>query len=73
MKADCTYDSTSGKISGTVKFVANNVLVAEVALSSALSGISNTNLPVLNLVLSCAFGTGNAGNTIVVQDFCIAF
>lgn len=70
------YDSVSGKLNGTVKWIVNNSLVAEAAVSNVVSGISNTNtsgLPILNFVLSATFGTANAGNQINVQDFCVSF
>jgi hypothetical protein len=72
-KATLIYDSISGKMSGTIKFLVNNVLVAETAISNIITGISNANNPVASFVLSVTFGTANAGNIIVVQDFAVNF
>lgn len=63
------YDSLSGKMTGTIQFMVNNVLVAEAALSNIVTGISNTTFNgVVNFVLSFTFGT--AGTQVVtVHDF----
>jgi hypothetical protein len=63
------FDSVSGKMQGKIQFVVNNVVVAAVAVSNVITGVSNTNNPVANFVLSVAFGTATAPNTIVVKDF----
>jgi hypothetical protein len=67
------YDSISGKFTGSVKFFVNNTIVAEVAISNVITGVSNSNSPVLSFVMTCTFGTANAANTIIVQDFPINF
>lgn len=72
-RATCVYDSNSGKLNGTIKFISNNQLVAEVVLSNVVSGLNNANNPVANFVISVQFGTGNAANQITVQDFAVAF
>lgn len=72
-KATLIFDSVSGKLQGTIKFVVNNSLVAEVAVSNVVTGLSNTANPVASFVLSVTFGTANAANTISVKDFCVAF
>jgi hypothetical protein len=69
MSAKLQYDSVSGLLAGTIEFVANNVIVARVAISNVITGVNNTNNPVASFVLSAAFGTATAPNTIVVKDF----
>ena len=77
MHIEAVYDSVSGKLTGFFNGSVNNVLVANTALSSVLSAITNVGAgqgaPVLNFVLSVAFGTGNAANTINVQEFAVNF
>ena len=73
LKASLIYDSVSGTMNGTIKFVVHNVAVAETAISTIVTGINNVNIPVLNFVLSVIFGTANASNAINVQDFCVSF
>lgn len=72
-KATLLYDSISGKLTGTIKFLINNTLVAEAAISNVITGISNAANPVANFVLSVTFGTANAANSITVQDFSVNF
>lgn len=67
------FDSTSGKLTGTIEFNVNNTIVAKVAISNVLTGISNENNPVLQFCMSVTFGTANAGNTIIVDDLPINF
>ena len=73
LKATLIFDSVSGKLQGTIKFMVNNSLVAEAAVSNVVTGLSNTANPVTSFVLSVTFGTANANNTISVKDFCVAF
>ena len=71
-KAKLIYDSVSGKLQGTVKFMVNNTLVAETAVSNVVTGISNVNATgvVTSFVLSVTFGT--AGTQVIsVNDFAI--
>lgn len=76
LKALCSYDSVSGKLQGTIKFIINNTLVAEAALSNVITGLTNAGpgagAPVANFVLSVTFGSAGT-NVINVQDFCISF
>jgi len=46
------YDSVSGKLHGWYKFLINNNLVAEAALSNVVTGLSNTANPVATFVVS---------------------
>jgi hypothetical protein len=46
------YDSVSGKVGGFFKFLINNTLVAEGALSNVVTAVSNTGNPVLTFCLS---------------------
>ena len=72
MRATLIYDSVSGKLQGSVKFMINNTLVAEAAVSNVVTGVNNNNLPVLNFLLSCTFGT--AGTQVVtLQSFDVNF
>lgn len=73
LRATMIYDSVSGKLIGGYEFCVNNavVLVATSGLAAVITGVNNANNPVLNFVLSVAFGTGNAGNTINVKEFAI--
>lgn len=77
LKAKLIFDSTSGKLTGTVQVVLNNViLLAEAVLANVPTGLSNTNstgAAVINFLLSITFGTGNAANQISVQEFAINF
>jgi len=76
MICDCIYDSVSGKLNGTSKWIANGTLVAEAAFATVITGLASSGAgqgaPIFNLVLSCAFATGNAANQINVQEFCVA-
>lgn len=67
------FDSYSGKLTGTAKFVANNVLVAEVAISTVLTGLTNRTNPVANFLLSATFGTASATSQITVTEFAINY
>ena len=73
LKATLIYDSISGKMSGTIKFLINNVLVAETAISNVITGINNANNPVANFLASITFGTANAANSWTIQDFAVNF
>jgi hypothetical protein len=76
MSAQVVFDSVSGKLQGTISFVANNVIVATVALSNVVTGVNNSNAlgtAILNFVLSVTFGTANAGNQFNVKEFAINF
>lgn len=74
LRATLVYDSVSGKLQGSIKFMVNNTLVAETAISNVPTGLNNnTGNPVASFVLSVTFGTANAANQINVQDFCTAF
>lgn len=73
VKARLQYDSVSGKMNGTISFMVNNTLVAEVAVSNVVTGLNNagagtTGAPVVSFVLSATFGTGGT-QVISVKDF----
>jgi hypothetical protein len=66
------YDSVSGKLTGQVGGMINNVIDPEIAVSNVLTGISNLANPVLNLslsVTSSGAGAGAAATTINIQKF----
>lgn len=67
------YDSVSGLLDGLQDSFGNGAILAPLALAGSpplLSAISNSNNPVLSFVVSVTFGTGNAANKIVIQEFC---
>jgi len=73
LRARLVYDSVSGLLDGLQDSVGNGAKLAPLALAGSpplLSAISNTNDPVLSFLLSVTFGTGNAANKIVIQEFC---
>ena len=65
------FDSTSGLLTGSVKWLIDNQLVAETVFTNVPTGVSNANNPVANFVLSATFGTANAVNAVTVQQFTI--
>jgi hypothetical protein len=73
IQADLIFDSVSGKLTGKVEFFINNTLVAAVAVSNVIAGVSSANNPVASFGLSFTCSAGFATNKIVVQDHCIAF
>jgi hypothetical protein len=76
LSANMIFDSISGKLQGTIKFVANNVIVAEVAVSNVVTGVNNVStlgVAIMNFVISVTFGTANAGNQFNVKEFAINF
>jgi len=73
IKAELQYDSVSGLLTGKIEFFVNNVIVAAVAITNVISSVNNANNPVLSFVLSVAFGTATAPNTINVQEFAVNF
>lgn len=60
--AHLVYDSVSGKLQGSIRFVVNNTLVAEAAVSTVVTGINNANNPVASFLLSVT-SSGAAGGT----------
>lgn len=52
VQAKMIFDSVSGKLCGVIKFVVNNTIVAEVHLSNVVTGISNSNDPVVQFCVS---------------------
>lgn len=71
IKAELIFDSVSGKLTGTVKFLINNSLVAEAAVSNVVTGVSNAANPVLAFGLSITSSAATAllPATINVQKF----
>lgn len=62
------YDSNSGKLTGTVEFLINNVLVAAAVVTNVVTGINNVNNPVASFCFSVTYGT--AGTQVInVKDF----
>jgi hypothetical protein len=70
LKANLIFDTTSGKLTGSIKFSINNVFVAETALSAIVTGIANSSSgqPVLNFVLSVTFASAGT-QVITVNQF----
>jgi hypothetical protein len=63
------YSAATGKLTGVVIFLVNNVFVGSVAVSNVITGITATNTtgqPILNFGLSITFGTANATNSIFI-------
>ena len=71
VKAELIYDSVSGKLTGEVKFFINNSLVAAAAVTNVVTGVSNSNNPVLAFALSITSSGDDATHlsTINVQKF----
>jgi hypothetical protein len=69
--ANLIYDSVSGKLQGSIKFWVNNTLVAEVAISNVITGLSNANNPVASFLLSftSSAAAGGSASLINVQKF----
>lgn len=65
------YDSTSGNMQGTCKFLIDNQVVAESAWAATIGSVLGSNTPVCNFVLSATFGAANAANTFNVAAFSI--
>lgn len=66
------FDSVNGVLMGTAKFFANNVLVAEVAISNKPTGVKNVNNPVISFGLSVTFSIAGT-QVFTVQDFGVNF
>jgi len=60
--AHLIYDSVSGKLTGKIEFFVNGTIVAAVAVSNTLTGISNSSNPVASFLLSFT-SSGAAGGT----------
>jgi hypothetical protein len=76
MVARAVFDSVTGKLSGVVKWLVNNVIVAEAAFTSIITGINNA--PALgtaaaSFLLTGTFSVANAGSGLVVQEFAVNF
>jgi hypothetical protein len=71
--AKLIFDSVSGKLGGTVDFLINNTVVASVAISNVVTGISDTANPVASFCISFTFSAANASNLVNVQEFAINF
>jgi hypothetical protein len=67
------YDSVSGKLGGTVAFLINNTVVAEVAISNVVTGITNTANPILSFAVSFTFSVANAANLVTVTALDVNF
>lgn len=73
LSGDLIFDSVSGKLTGTIQFFVNGTLVASVAVSNTITGISYNNNPVASFGLSFTCSAGFAANKINVAEHCIAF
>jgi hypothetical protein len=71
MRLYVIYDSVSGKLQGSFEGMINNVLVAKTALSNVVTGIKDTNNPVLSFVVSFTSSAATAllPATITVKNF----
>lgn len=65
---DAIYDSVSGKLTGAISAIVNNTLVAKAAFSAVVTGISNTNDPVLTLSLAATLSVANAGSYVQINQ-----
>lgn len=74
--ARLVFDSVSGKLQGTIKFMVNNTLVAEVAVANVVTGLNNAGgvngAPVANFVLTVTFASAGT-QTINVAEFAINY
>jgi hypothetical protein len=68
--AKLIYDSVSGKLDGKIEFFVNHVLVAAVAVSNTITGVSNTNDPVAQfcVTLTSSGADGTHLTTINTQN-----
>jgi hypothetical protein len=67
----CVYDSVSGKMGGYFEGFINNSLIARAALSNVITGIKDTNNPVVGFLIS---GTSSGADgthltTVVIKNF----
>lgn len=69
--AKLIWDSTTGELTGTVKFFINGTLVAEAAVTNVVTGVSDANNPVLTFCASVIFSVANAANQILISDFSV--
>jgi len=71
VKAEMIYDSVSGKLTGSIRFLVNNTFVAEIAVSTVVTGISNSKNPVANFVVSftSSAASGSNNTTCVLTKF----
>jgi hypothetical protein len=72
--ASLIYSPTSGKISGTAKWIINNVIVAETAITNQPAIVIGPPAPgaVASFVLSAQFGTAGT-QTIEIAEFAVNF
>ena len=71
IKAKLIYDSVSGKLAGTVDFYINGTVVASATVANVITGINNTNTPVVQFCLTITSSGAGAGTptTINVKAF----
>jgi hypothetical protein len=69
--AELLYDSVSGKLTGTIEWLINNILTAKAAIPTIITGIKDTGNPVANFVLSftSSAATVPLPTTISVRKF----
>lgn len=69
--AKLIYNSVGGTLEGTVDFYINRGIVASTTLTNFPTGISNTNDPVAQFIISFQFSAANANNVVNVQKFSV--
>lgn len=71
--ATLVYDSVSGKLDGKIEFFVNHTLVAAVAISNTVTGVSNLSNPVAVFTLTAQSSGATAGTltTINTQKFSV--
>ena len=86
LEANLIFDSRGGQLQGTFSQMANNLFDAVAAITNQVTGINGTNLPInqagtvvpptnpaLLFAIALTFGTADAGNTGVLNNFELAF
>lgn len=73
MTCDAAYDTITGKLGGTCKFLMANQLVAEAVFSNVITGIAESSNPILSFLLSVQFSVANAANSFTVRAFDVNF
>jgi hypothetical protein len=82
IEANLIFDSAGGSLQGTFNQMANNLFDAAAALANQVTGINGTNVavgatapadPCIVFAVALTFGTANAGNIGVLNNFDIGF
>lgn len=72
LEAYLICDSVSGKLHGTAKFLINDTVTAEAAVTAG-TGFNMASEPAINLVLGVTFSVANAGNSAILNEFSMGF